>query len=495
MLRRPLWSVLIVLLCTAATTSSQSGTRTQSGPGGGERPPNLVFLLADDLGYGELGCYGQTKIRTPAVDALACEGMRFTQAYCGAPVCAPSRCVLVTGRSSPFAEIRDNREVKPEGQFPLSAEVPTIATLLGGAGYVSGAFGKWGLGPVGSTGDPNRKGFDRFTGYNCQREAHSYYPRWLWVDREQLWLDNPEVPGHGRNATAAEGYARFYGNEYAPDLILRAAKGFVRAHHDRPFFLYVPFVQPHLAMQPPQRLVESYPKEWDTAPYLGERGYVPHPRPRAGYAAMITELDEQVGELLALLDELGLRENTLVIFSSDNGPTHDVGGVDTEFFASAGPLRGRKGSVYEGGIRVPFIARWPGQVAPGTVTTQVVAFQDVMATAAELAGAALPTGCDGVSFLPTLRGEPTAQLPRDALRFEFRGYGGQKVVRIGDLKAVLRDIEKGNERIEVYDLAADPGETRDIAAEQAGFVARARRVFREDRTSSAEFPLRGFDSR
>ncbi|MFO1052159.1 MAG: arylsulfatase [Planctomycetota bacterium] len=491
-MRASIRALAVVSLASLTGVAAQSPGRSEAD---GPRRPNLVFLLADDLGYGELGCYGQGKIRTPHIDRLAAQGMRFTQGYCGAPVCAPSRCVLMTGRSSPFAEIRDNQEVKPEGQLPISAEVPTLPAMLHGARYTCGAFGKWGLGPVGSTGDPNDKGFDRFFGYNCQREAHTYYPQHLWLDHEEVWLDNPVVPGHGKIASPEEGYAKFRGNEYAPELILHAAKGFVRAHRDEPFFLYVPFIQPHVAMQPPQRLVDSYPREWDDQPYLGDKGYVPHPRPHAGYAAMITDLDDQVGEILALLDELGLADDTLVIFSSDNGPTHDVGGVDTDFFASAGPLRGRKGSVYEGGLRVPWIVRWPGRVRAGSTSDLVVAFQDVMTTFAEVTSQTAPPGCDGVSFLPTLLGHSAEQRAREFLAFEFRGYGGQKAVRIGDMKAVLRGIESGGEKVEVYDLAHDLGESHDVAAEHPDVVERARVIFREHRTPSVDFPMRGYDSR
>ncbi len=457
--------------------------------------PNIVFVLADDLGYGELGCYGQEKIRTPNIDRLAADGLRFTQAYSGAPVCAPSRCVLMTGRNSAHAEIRGNKPVRPEGQWPITAEVVTLPMVLKQAGYVTGAMGKWGLGPVGSTGDPNDKGIDEFFGYNCQREAHTYYPQHLWLNRTRFRLDNPVVPGHGKIDSPDEGYARFYGNEYAPDLMLRFAKAFVRAHAAERFFLYLPFVEPHVAMQPPEQQVDRYPEAWDQEPYLGGHGYVPHPRPRAGYAAMISDFDEHVGEVLDLLDALGLRDDTLVIFSSDNGPTHDVGGVDTEFFGSAGPLRGRKGSVYEGGIRVPMIARWPGHVPVGAETDQIVAFQDVLPTCAELVGQKTPQPCDGVSFLPTLLGRPADQQQHEYLVWEFPEYQGQKAVRIGRYKGVLQRIFKGNEQIELYDLESDLGETTDIAAEHPELVARIRRIMAEDRTPEPDFPMPAFDGR
>jgi arylsulfatase A len=494
---------VLCALCVSCATADPAGDST--GPSRELRPPNVIVILADDLGYGELGCYGQQRIRTPHLDQLAARGMRFTQAYSGAPVCAPARCVLLTGRHSARAEIRGNREVQPEGQHPLTAESPSIAHLMRSAGYATGAMGKWGLGPVGSTGDPNAQGFDLFYGYNCQRQAHSYYPDHLWRNGQRMELNGGvAVPGHGKleadtldepdgtGEMDTRGFERFRGADYAPDLILDAAMGFLREHREEPFFLYLPFVEPHVAMQPPQQWVDRYPDEWDTEPYLGQRGYVPHPRPRAGYAAMISDLDEHVGKVMALLDELGLTNDTLVLFTSDNGATHDVGGVDTEFFRSVGPLRGRKGSVYEGGLRVPMIAHWPGVIAPGSSTDHPTAFQDLMATLADLTGTEAPGSCDGISFLPTLRGL-SDQPGHEALVWEFWGYGGQKAVRLGDWKAVLREIHKGNQAIELYDLSVDIGEAHDVAAQHPEIVARARQIFATDRIASEVFPMQAFD--
>ena len=488
--------------------------------GRGEAParpdhPNIVYILADDLGYGEVGAYGQTKIRTPHLDRLAAGGMRFTQHYSGAPVCAPSRCVLLSGRDLAHAEIRGNKEFKPEGQHAISDELVLIPELLKTAGYRTAAMGKWGLGAPGSTGDPIAQGFDLFFGYNCQREAHTYYPGHLWRNDEKVLLPNDSIPGHAKLAEAPpveasfeEGYGAFYGEAYAPDLMMAECEAWLRdvapgaRGGDEPFFLYLPFVEPHLAMQPPRDLVDSYPAEWDEEPYLGGRGYTPHPRPRAGYAAMITDLDQHVGDVMAWLDELGLTEDTLVIFSSDNGATHDVGGVDTTFFDSVGGLRGRKGSVYEGGLRVPMIASWPGHVEAGAITDHVSAFQDVLPTLCDLAGvydgadAPTPPPTEGISFLPTLLG-PAAGGPQrqhERLAWEFFGYGGQKAVRMGDWKAVrnkLRRKEPG--AIELYDLAADPGETTDVASEHPEVVARAEAIFREARTANETFPQPLYD--
>jgi arylsulfatase A-like enzyme len=476
----------IVLLVIAASGAPRAQDEASAAP-------NVVYMLADDLGYGELGCYGQRKIRTPNIDSLAADGMRFTRHYSGAPVCAPSRCVLMTGRHLAHAEIRGNKPVRPEGQWPISAGLVTLAEVFRSAGYATGAFGKWGLGPVGSSGDPNTQGFDVFFGYNCQRVAHSYYPPHLWRNDEQVPLNDPAVPGHYRAKDDEQiDFSVFIGRAYAPDRMLEEAIAFVRAHRDERFFLYLPFIQPHVAMQPKQEFVDRYPDEWDTEPYRGNRGYVPHPRPRAGYAAMISELDAQVGAILATLDELELTRRTLVMFSSDNGPTHDVGGVDTEFFDSAGGLRGRKGSVYEGGLRVPMLARWPGRIAAGTVTEHVSAFQDVMPTVCELLGVDVPDGCDGVSFLPALLGrEP--QPEHEFLVWEFPEYGGQQAVLLGSFKGVRRDLQKRVTDWQLYDLATDPDESEDVAAKHPEIVERIDAIMRGERVPNAEFPLRALD--
>ncbi|MGE3175080.1 MAG: arylsulfatase [Planctomycetota bacterium] len=434
----------LLLLASTGPAAAQAGPVPS-------RPPNIVYILADDLGYGELGCYGQQRIRTTNLDRLAAQGMRFTQHYSGAPVCAPSRCVLMTGRHSGHATIRDNQEHRPEGQAPIAAADVTIAEVLRGHGYRSGAFGKWGLGFPGGEGDPLRQGFDRFFGYNCQRQAHNFYPRYLWSDDRKV-----ELEGNDRGATGAQ---------YAHDVITAQAIEFVRAHRDAPFFLFVPFTLPHLALQVPEESLAEYRGRWPETPYEG-KSYLPHPTPRACYAAMITHLDKNAGQLLDELDALGLAADTLVVFSSDNGPTHLNPQVDVEFFGSAGGLRGLKGSVYEGGIRVPMIARWPGRIAPGTVTDHVSAFQDVLPTLAALAGAEPPADCDGISFAPILRGEPTAQAEHAELLWDFPGYGGQLAMRAGDWKAVRRGLRKDPDApIELYDLAADPGEQRDAAAD------------------------------
>ena len=443
---------------------------------------NIILILADDLGYAELGCYGQKKIRTPHLDRMAAQGIRFTHHYAGAPVCAPSRCCLMTGKHGGHAWIRDNREVKPEGQSPLPENEITVAQLLQKQGYVTAAVGKWGLGPPGTEGDPLKHGFDFFFGYNCQRHAHSHYPTYLWRNDKRMELEGND----GKT-----------GKQYSHDLLEAEALRYIREHKDRPFFLYVPFTVPHVAIQVPDDALAEYKGKWDDPAYDGKKGYLPHPAPRAGYAAMVSRMDRSVGRILDLLKELGLDGQTLVLFSSDNGPTHDgVGGSDSIFFESAGPFRGLKGSVYEGGIRVPLIARWPGKIKPGGVSELPCYFPDVLPTLLELAGGTtMPKDIDGVSLVPTLMGQPDKQAKRDYLFWEFAGYGGQQAVRLGDWKGVRQGLHKGNTKIELYHLKDDPGETRDVAAKQPEIVARIEKIFRAGRTPSKLFPIKPLDER
>ncbi len=443
---------------------------------GADRPrkPNIVLIMADDLGWAELGCYGQKKIRTPNIDALAAAGMRFTQFYSGSAVCAPSRCCLMTGRHGGRAYIRDNGEIKdPDpsvfgGQTPLAASEPTIAKTLKAAGYATGCFGKWGLGRAGSEGDPLNQGFDRFYGYNCQRHAHNLYPRYLVSDCE-----NMPLPGNtGKGPT---------GQTYAPQCIADEALKFVRANKDRPFFLYYPTVIPHLALQVPDADLAQYKGKWPETPYTG-KAYQPHPTPRACYAAMISFLDRQVGRLVALLKELGLADNTVILFTSDNGTTHLGDEVDYEFFQSVGPLRGLKGSLYEGGIRVPLVAHWPGRIAPGATSDLPGVNYDLAATLAEIAGVEYAKGTDGVSILPTLLGQAERQKKHEFLFWDFGGYGGQTAVRMGRWKGVRKNTRrKADAPLEVYDLEADVGESKDQAADRPEIAKQLEAVIRRER--------------
>ena len=434
--------------------------------------PNIVFIMADDLGWAELGCYGQEKIRTPNIDRLAAEGMRFIDYYTSAPVCAPARCTLMTGLHLGHAYARDNFEVGSwdsyRGQLPLPAGTVTIATLLKEAGYATGAFGKWGLGEVGSSGDPLDQGFDRFFGYNCQRHAHNYYPRYLVSDRDRVTLE-----GNDRGLTGAK---------YAPQEIADQLLEFIRQKQDGPFFVYYPSVIPHLALQVPDEAMQPYRGRWDETPYEG-RSYLPHPEPRTAYAAMISFLDRQVGRVLDLLDELGLADNTIVFFTSDNGVTMLKGQVDYEFFRSVGPLRGLKGSVYEGGIRVPMIARWPGRIQPGSVTDLQATHYDALATLVELASAPAPPETDGIGYVPTLLGRSTDQRQHDYLFWDFAGYGGQLAVRQGQWKGVKQNVRKQPDaKLQLYNLAEDIGEQHDVASQHPDIVNGIEEIMLDART-------------
>ncbi|MEX2138620.1 MAG: arylsulfatase [Pirellulales bacterium] len=441
--------------------------------------PNVILILADDLGYAELGCYGQKKIRTPNIDRLAQQGMRFTQYYSGSPVCAPSRCVLMTGKHSGHAVIRTNREVKPEGQEPLPAAEVTIAELFQRAGYTTGAIGKWGLGPPQSEGDPLRQGFDFFYGYNCQRHAHNHYPTYLYRNAERIELPTGDPPDLGK--------------EYSHDLFEREALGFIRANREKPFFLYLPFIIPHVALQVPEDSLAEYRGKWDDPPYTGGKGYRPHAHPRAAYAAMVTRLDRTVGRLVELVDEVGLGEETLIVFTSDNGPTHGgVGGSDSEFFNSAGSFRGLKGSVYEGGIRVPFIARWTGKIKPGTTSDLACVAYDLMPTLCEAATLEPSENIDGISFLPTLLGRGE-QRRHEFLYWEFPSYGGQQAVRMGDWKGVRQALAKGAIKTELYNLSRDVGERQDMAAEEPAIVKQIEQIMAENHVRSTLFPFKSLD--
>lgn len=480
-----------------------------------ERPPNIVYILADDLGYAELGCYGQEKIRTPHIDRLAAEGMRFTQHYAGNAVCAPSRCCLMTGKHPGHAYVRNNGRPKgldhlkdqygweSPGQVPIPQGEVTLARMLKRKGYATAAIGKWGLGHVGTTGDPNQHGFDLFFGYYCQSHAHSYYPGHLWENGRKVKLDNePPIPGHaglpeGADANDPAAYERFKGKDYAPDRMIEKALQFIRDNKDGPFFLYLPTPIPHLALHIPDEELEPYLDKWDETPFVGKPGYTPHRTPRAAYAAMISRLDREVGLIVGLLEELRLTEQTLVMFSSDNGTTHLEREVDYEFFNSVGPLRGLKGSLYEGGIRVPMIARWPGRIRPSTTTDHISAFWDVLPTIAEITGAEPPAGLDGISFAPTLLGRSDQQKQHEYLYWEFPAYGGQQAVRTGRWKGVRQNMLRAKNpnplRIELYDLETDVGESKNLAAERADVVARIEAIMRTARVPSERFPLPPID--
>lgn len=425
--------------------------------------PNIVYILLDDAGYGDLSCYGQTRFETPNIDRLASEGMRFTDHYSGSTVCAPTRCCLMTGVHTGHSYVRGNREVQPEGQAAMPAGIVTIPRLLKKAGYVTGAFGKWGLGAPGSPSDPAEH-FDLFYGYNCQREAHTYYPTHLWRNRKKVPFD---------------------GKTYSATVIMDEALKFVASNRDEPFFLFLPITIPHAAMHAP----EEYVAPWRTKfPQFEDKiGKYRGPEvrnPIAAFAGMMTLMDEGIGDLMSLLKQLELDENTLVLLSSDNGP-HREGGHAPDFFDSNGPLKGYKRDLYEGGIRAPLIARWPGVVKAGTVSDHVSAHWDMLPTFCDLAGVDAPSDGDGISMLPTLQGRGT-QEQHEFLYWEFYERGGKRAVRFGNWKAVQNNLKSADQKegIEIYDLSQDIGEETDIAADHPELVARAAKYFRAAHTPS-----------
>ena len=448
--------------------------------------PNIVYILADDLGYNEIGVYGQTKIRTPNLDALAENGMRFTQHYSGSPVCAPSRSTFVEGKSTASSTVRGNYSIggwaEELGQFPLPPGTRTIGSMLQEQGYRTAVIGKWGLGGPGSTGQPNDQGFDHFFGYLDQKYAHNYYPTHLWRNKSVVMLRNEWIEDHqaladGLDETDPKSYEAFTQIDYAPDLMADEALKFIEENQDRPFFLYFPVTIPHVSLQVPADSLEEYAGAFPETPYTGREldtwlTYLPHRTPRAAYAAMVTRMDGYVGCIVAKLEQLGLTENTLIVFSSDNGPTFN-GGSDSEFFESARPFSGLKGDVREGGIRVPFIASWPGTIEKHSESDHVSAMWDMMATFAEIAGASVNDDSEGISLVPTLLGEE-GQATHDSLYWEL---GSQQAVRLGDWKGIRRNVRRDPAApIELYDLAADIAEERDLADEHPKIVERIRRL-------------------
>jgi arylsulfatase A-like enzyme len=433
-------------------------------PSGSNRP-NLIFILADDLGYGDLGCYGQTRIKTPQLDQMAREGTRFTQCYAGDTVCAPSRSCLMTGQHTGHTRVRGNE------LYPLRPEDQTIAQLLHDAGYHTGLVGKWGLGEPDTTGAPTRKGFDEFLGYTNQRHAHNSYPSYLWRNAQKLPLPN-EVPNEDKEGAGVASKRVVY----SQDLFLSEALAFLERNARQPFFLYLACTLPHANNEAKDHGMEVP----DASLYAKENW----PAQEKNKAALISRLDADVGKVLDKLKQLSLDTNTIVFFASDNGP-HKEGGVDPEFFHSSGPFRGIKRDLYEGGIRVPMIVRWPGHVLPGRLSDQVWAFWDFLPTAAELARVPLPKQIDGISMVPTLLGRPQFKQHR-FFYWEFHEGGSKQAVRMDSWKAVR--LAPGAP-LELYDLKQDPGETRDVALKHPRVVAKIERFLKSARTPSEPWPL------
>ncbi len=469
---------ILALLLLFGCNMEQSDSNTESSS---KALPNIIYILADDLGYGDLSCYGQKKFSTPNIDKLAVEGILFTQHYSGSTVCAPSRSVLMTGQHTGHTYIRGNKEVRPEGQHPLPDSIFTLAEALKSVGYTTGAFGKWGLGSPGSEGDPTNQGFDTFFGYNCQRLGHHYYPYYLWSNRDSVIL--------AKNAGTEKG-------TYAPELIHEKTLAFIENNKDKPFFLFVPSIIPHAELAAPEAFMEKYrrkllpEKEYigtDSGENFREGPYGSQSETHTAFAAMIDLLDQQVGEIVQKVDELGLKDNTLIIFTSDNGP-HREGGADPEYFDSNGPLRGYKRDLYEGGIRVPMIARWPGKTEAGTETDHISAFWDVFPTFSSITGVALPDNTDGISFLPSLEGRVDDQKKHTYLYWEFHEKGGRIAARKGDWKAVKYNMFKNPDGpLELYNLEEDIGEENNVADKYPETVKEMEEIFRTSRTPSDVF--------
>ncbi len=442
--------------------------------------PSIIYILADDLGCGDLSCLGQEHFQTPNIDALKANGMFFSNHYSGSTVCAPSRSALLTGQHTGHTFVRGNREILPEGQHPIPDEVVLLPEMLKEAGYVSGAFGKWGLGFPGSEGDPLKQGFDVFYGYNCQRLGHHYYPFHLWDQDQKVILEG--------NAGTAKG-------QYGPALIHERTLKFIEENRDRPFFAYVASIIPHAELAAPEEYMAKFrgrfeePKPFegvDEGPELRLGRYQSQAEPRAAFAAMITLLDDQVGEIVALTEKLGIADRTLIIFTSDNG-AHQEGGADPKFFNSNGPYRGHKRDLFDGGVHVPMMAYWPGKIAAGSTSDHISAFWDMVPTFNELAGVSIPENTDGISMVPTLLGEG-GQSEHPYLYWEFHEKGGRIAVRMGKWKGVRYNVLKQPDApMKLFDVSVDPGEQTNVADAHPETVERILAIMKKARTPSEIF--------
>ncbi|MBE8714433.1 arylsulfatase [Sphingobacterium hungaricum] len=446
------------------------------------RKPNIVFILADDLGYGDLGAYGQAKIKTPHIDQLAKEGMRFTNFYAGTSVCAPSRSALMTGQHTGHTPIRGNKELEPEGQQPLPDSVQTIAMLLKANDYVTGAFGKWGMGMVGTSGDPTNKGFDEFFGYNCQRQSHRYYPTHLWHNQTKI-----ELEGNDLSSKVV----------YAPELIQEKTLEFIEKNKDKPFFLFVPTVLPHAELAGPEdEFYALYEHAFEEKAHRGQpygpqatiAGYTSVGKPRATFASMVTRMDAYVGQILGKLEELGLSEETIIVFSSDNG-SHREGGADPDFFNSSGGLRGNKRDLYEGGIKVPLIVKWPKQIRQNVTSNYLGAFWDILPTLTDISDSPNTVYTDGISFKPTLSNSKM-QKQHAYLYWEFHEDGGRQAVRMEDWKLVKLKVRNPSQSTyELYNLKNDPSESRNVVKEHVAVFEQLKRYMDEAHVETDVFPL------
>jgi len=442
----------------ALTASTISNGKEYGNP----KKPNIIYILADDLGYGDLGCYGQKKIKTPNLDRMAKEGMRFMQHYSGSTVCAPSRATLMLGLHT------GHLRTSGQGQ-KLRANDKTVAELLHDAGYATGLIGKWGIGPKGTAGEPLKKGFDYFCGYINQIHAHNYYPEWVWQNNKKIGLGNKVI-------RCKRGYARGIGGVstnkkyYSDDLFLAETMNFINRNKKRPFFLYFAMTLPHANNE--YKIAAEHGMEIPNNGIYKDKKW---PDAQKAHAAMISRLDSDVGDIMEFIRSQGLDKNTIIIFSSDNGP-HKEGGAKVEFFNSNGKLRGLKRDLYEGGIRVPMIARWPEKIKAGTTSLHISAFYDMLPTFCDIANIKSPENIDGISFLPTLLGK--TQSKHKYLYWKFMSGGNTKeALRIGKYKVVKPNIRRFPTKIELYDLDKDLGEKSDISKAKPQIIAKARKLF------------------
>ena len=460
-------------LLTAAALISNSLAMAST-----DSKPNIIYILADDLGYGDLSCMGQKRFSTPNIDRLAADGMLFTQHYAGSAVSAPSRSTLLTGQHTGYTPIRGNKAAanKQEGQHPIPKESFNVMKLLKQNGYTTGVFGKWGLGSQGSEGDPNKQGVDEFYGFNCQRLAHHYYPYHLWHNQEKVILKG--------NAGNKE-------TEYTPYLIHDKAIDFIKENKKNPFFMYYASILPHAELLIPEKelkqfrgklLPEKAYKGVDSGAKYRQGPYGSQKECHAAFAAMISLLDKQVGDIVSTLDKLGLAENTIIVFASDNGP-HKEGGADPQYFDSNGDLRGTKRDLYEGGIRVPMIVKWTNIVKAGVKTDHISAFWDFMPTIADIIDADIPSPINGLSYLPTLLGDDTKQVDHSHLYWELHEQGGRIAIRKGDWKAVIYGVTKGG-KLELYNLKNDLAEKHNVATENPELVKELMAILKESRSVS-----------
>lgn len=465
--QRNRYLLIALLACSWFACSTKTGSAPEQ-----KKKPNIIFILADDLGYGDLGVYGQTMIKTPNIDRMAKEGIMFTQHYAGSTVCAPSRSALITGQHTGHTTIRGNA-----ANSSLLEGDTTLAQCMKAAGYRTGIVGKWGLGDAGSAGIPSRKGFDYFYGFLNQTHAHNHYPDYLWENERRDSLDNiiQRVPEREFGGIATER------KTYAHDKFMEKALLFIKENKDTAFFLYLALTLPHANNE-----ARLWNKSGMEIPDEGDYKNESWPEPQRQHAAMISYLDRGVGTILSTLKDLGLDENTLVIFTSDNGP-HDEGGAKHTFFDSNGPLKGLKRDLFEGGIRVPFIARRPGTIQAGTTTGHVSAFWDLMPTLCDLTGADAPLKTDGISFLPTLLGGVN-QKEHDHLYWEFYEQGGKQAIRMNNWKCIKLNVNKpGETEILLFDLSVDPVEENNLAQQHPEVTQQALKIMEEAHTYSTDF--------